>query len=99
MMRRPPTIAVDCRMAGHSGIGNSLLGCLEALLPRCPQWKFVLYGSESSPKLRRFAAANVTIRRFSAPIYSLAEQCAWALDRGPRDLDLLWVPHYNIPLV
>lgn len=93
-----PTIAVDCRMIAHSGIGTSLHGCLEALLPRCPDWKFILFGSPDSPRLRELVSANVRIRNFGAPIYSLSEQWGWLATSFGEQFDLLWIPHYNIPL-
>ena len=94
-----PTIAIDCRMIAHSGIGTSLHGCLQALLPRCPDWKFILFGSPDSPRLRQLISANIRIRNFEAPIYSLSEQWGWLAASFGKQFDLLWVPHYNIPLM
>jgi glycosyltransferase involved in cell wall biosynthesis len=96
---RQTTIAVDCRMIAHSGIGNSLFGCLRALSRRRTDWQFSLFGSPTSPRLLELVAQNVTIRRLDAPIYSIAEQWAWSLESLRATFDLLWVPHYNIPLL
>ncbi|MEA2722437.1 MAG: hypothetical protein QOH59_208 [Gemmatimonadales bacterium] len=85
-------------MIGASGIGTYLSELLPRLIAARPQIAFDLLGPVSA--LGNFAwtgAENVRIIDLDAPIYSAREQVAlpWSI---PRGTDLLWSPHYNIPL-
>jgi glycosyltransferase involved in cell wall biosynthesis len=86
-------------MVNASGIGTTIRSRVPYLLAQRPDWQFTLLGdpAELAP-LGWGAQPHVTIRSFTAPIYSLREQLAF--QRLPaRDYDLLWVPHINIPLL
>jgi glycosyltransferase involved in cell wall biosynthesis len=90
-------IAVDARMLDTAGIGTYLKEVLPRLIARMPQVRFTLLGDD-----RRLAdllgeSGRLDIRCWMTPIYSIREQ----LDLGamlPGRADLLWVPHFNIPL-
>lgn len=95
-MARRPIVAIDARMARHSGIGVYIRHALPRLVRLRPDWQFRLIG-ETGPLAPLTDRANVEIRDCRAPIYSLAEQ--WSVWRAARGADLLWVPHYNRPLL
>jgi len=94
-----PRITIDLRMYRHSGIGRYLRNLTPLLLPLLKADAIRVLGPSTL-----FAGASwledsrVELAETSAPIYSLAEQ---ALAFGPhlRDAGLLWVPHYNAPLL
>jgi glycosyltransferase involved in cell wall biosynthesis len=91
-------IAVDARMIGASGIGTYLSELLPRLIAARPGVTFDLLGLASVlGKLPWTRAQNVRTIHLDAPIYSVREQIAlpWSI---PRGTDLLWSPHYNIPL-
>ena len=80
-------------MIGSSGIGTYLEGLVSEWNRTKPPESMVLFGNKESTS--GFAFKTVS---YSSPIYSLSEQ--W---RGPRvfskeSIDLLHVPHYNIPV-
>jgi glycosyltransferase involved in cell wall biosynthesis len=91
-------LAVDVRMIRHSGIGTYTRNVLSRLIMSRPEWRFLLLGDPVLlAPLPWSAADNVSIQPFSPPIYGLAEQSWWC---GRKlQADLLWVPHYNIPLL
>jgi len=91
-----PAIAVDARMIGASGIGVVLDSLLRRMITLRPDWRFEVYGHGTA--LSHLAAANVRLHPFDAPVYSLQEQRLGALLGRPRP-DLVWAPHYNIPLL
>lgn len=91
-------IAVDARLIGASGIGTYLAELLPRLIAARPELSFALLGPSSVlHDLPGTEAANVRIINLDVPIYSLQEQLAlpWSI---PAGTDLLWSPHYNIPL-
>jgi glycosyltransferase involved in cell wall biosynthesis len=92
------TITVDARMIGASGIGTYLSELLPRMVAARPELAFVLLGPSSLlDRLSWTDTANVRIIDFDVPIYSVKEQIA--LPRSiPASTDLLWSPHYNIPL-
>lgn len=98
-----PCIAVDCRMLGMSGIGVYLKNLVPEVLRRLPHCRFRLIGDVQKiaalplPALGSGAREGaVDIRSCHARIYSVQEQALMPLTA--RGADLLWVPHYNIPL-
>lgn len=89
------SIAVDCRMWKHTGIGVYLRNIVSRL-PHLLDAHMVLLGD-----VEQLAAAglpqSVEIVPCLAPIYSVREQ--WELLRAlPADVELFWSPHYNAPL-
>lgn len=93
------TIAIDSRMIAHSGIGTCLVGWLTDLIKRREDWSFVLLGNPALLASYQWSLApNVFLDRFVAPIYGVTEQFCWLNKVRGRSFDLLWVPHYTIPL-
>lgn len=99
-----PCIALDCRMLGMSGIGVYLQNLIPLVLQGLPQCRFRLIGNPTKigalplTGLENGATdAAVDIHPCLAPIYSIQEQALLPL--AARGADLLWVPHYNIPLL
>jgi len=86
-------------MVGASGIGTYLQNILPRIASGAPSWAFTLLGSPSILEglglPRRNGIGYVAV---SAGVYTLREQIEvpW---RTPRGTDLLWIPHYNVPLL
>jgi glycosyltransferase involved in cell wall biosynthesis len=86
-------------MLDSSGIGTYIRSVVPRIVRLRPEWRFVLIGPEA--RLRELdwtASSNVTVVACDAPIYGIREQLA-VVRRIPRGTDLLWVPHYNIPVL
>lgn len=92
-------ITVDARMLHSSGIGTVIQNVLKRLICSCPEWKFYVIGNKNEVQEHGFLSAqNVTIVPTTVPIYSIQEQLT--IPRLiPKDSDLLWVPHYNVPVL
>lgn len=89
-------IGFDARMITHPGIGRYIECLLPELVKQAPDDKFVVLGDPE--KLGRVSPAeNVRIRRWNVPIYSVWEQLLPFYSSA--DIDLLHVPHFNIPLL
>lgn len=84
-------------MIRHTGIGTYLRNLLPRLITRCAGWRFRLLGDpDLLTRELGVSGGTVEIVPFRAPIYGVAEQLWW-LSHAPR-ADVLWIPHYNIPL-
>jgi len=95
---RRPRITVDARLVQASGIGTYLRNLLPRVIAARPSWHFNLLGRvEGLRELDWTTAEHVTVIPCNAPLYGITEQIALTL-RVPRDTDLMWSPHYNIPL-
>lgn len=91
-------IAIDARMISASGIGRYLKNIIERLIPSHPRWTFYLLGKKETLQQNNFAKhPNVRIIHSEEPIYSIREQTGLH-KKIPKNIDLLWVPHYNIPI-
>ncbi len=89
-------IGFDARMITHPGIGR-YIGCLlPELVRQAPEHKFVVFGDPG--KLGEVSrAGNIQVSSWDVPIYSVWEQIPPF--RSFADIDLLHVPHFNIPLL
>lgn len=95
-MRR---LTVDLRMYRHSGIGRYLRNLVPLLLPRINANRVRVLGQrEIIGEEDWLHDPRVELVEEAATIYSVAEQ-TMALRGAYRETDLLWVPHYNAPLV
>lgn len=91
-------IGIDCRLAGtkHGGIGRYI----EELITRLPElsseieWVFFVDQSYSLPK--EFGP-NVEIAKVNVKHYSLKEQLFWGRFLDRYQLDLIHIPHFNVP--
>src|SRR5437762_2989402 len=84
-------IGFDARMILHSGIGSYIRGSLKHLLEK--DFDFTLFGD--LPKIANYSAKKVLA---DFPIYSLREQIAFPALLSKDPVDVLHVPHYNVPL-
>ena len=93
-----PRITIDARLIQASGIGTYLQNMVPRAIAARPAWRFNLLGSR--PKLQEFGwatAPNVSIISCDAPVYGITEQIHLAA-RIPPTTDLVWCPHYNVPV-
>lgn len=94
----PQRIAIDVRMLTSSGIGTYLQNLLPRVIHSRPQHRFHLLGDPLVLDQMAWSHNDYTsVSRCTAPIYSIAEQVQLARVT-PRETDLFWAPHYNIPL-
>lgn len=92
------TVAVDVRMARDSGIGTYLRSVLPRLVALRPDTFFYLIGDAAYLSSLPWAkSGNIGIIDCRVPIYSIAEQMH-VPSKVPAGVDLLWVPHFNVPL-
>jgi len=87
-------IGIDVRMWTHPGIGRYLRELTKHLLSNGTDERFVFLGDST---LCGEFSKRPDFRQARSKIYSLSEQ--WEIPRLTRDLDLLHVPHFNIPLL
>jgi glycosyltransferase involved in cell wall biosynthesis len=92
-------LTIDLRMYRHSGIGRYLRNLIPQLLPLLHADRIRVVAPRAliadAPWL---TTPQVELFETSAPIYSLAEQLL-PLRGAFRNTTLLWVPHYNAPLL
>ncbi len=89
-------VGFDARMIDHPGIGRYISNLLSAMLRLNRGDEFILFGDE-----RKLSAINtrlpaVKIVNYNASVYSLSEQISEPFSK--YNLDVLHVPHFNIPL-
>lgn len=95
---RRPLVAVDARMVDASGIGTHLRNVLGRLVAAGPEWRLALLGDPGALARHGWGAVpGVELLAHRAPFYGLRQQLLPAAARALAP-DLLWVPHYNIPL-
>jgi glycosyltransferase involved in cell wall biosynthesis len=93
------SIVIDARMINASGVGTYLQNLLPRVIGARPDKRFLLVGKSSELAAFPWArGAGVSVADCAAAIYSPAEQ--YRLPRLlPRDTELFWAPHFNIPLL
>lgn len=96
-------IGVDCRLSGptHAGIGRYIQNLIQYLPQLAPEveWVYFFFDEDQAHAvLGDHQAPNIT--KVFAPIkhYSLAEQLQLPGIFAAQKLDLLHVPHFNIPI-
>jgi glycosyltransferase involved in cell wall biosynthesis len=88
-------IGFDARMITHPGIGRYIKCLVPELIKKAPEDEFVLFGDPE--RLKGLAnAPNVRVIEWKASIYSVQEQLSFPYDK--EDIDLVHVPHFNIPI-
>ena len=92
-----PTLTVDARMLHASGIGTYLQNLLPRLIESLPGVRFCFLGEVNKLHILFKQTDQVQIIECKADIYSLREQLE-LLRLIPRDTNLFWSPHFNIPL-
>ena len=88
-------IGFDARMMTHPGIGR-YIGCLlREMIKQAGKDEFLLFGDPEH--LQEFRDnENVKLISWKAPVYSIKEQIT--LPYNAEKIDLLHVPHFNIPV-
>lgn len=101
-MKHPQRIGIDCRLAGthHAGIGRYI----ENIVRRCTRdtrFEWVLFFQNNRQANTVLPGKNAHVKRVYVPIrhYSLLEQIMLPFLFWRERLDLLHVPHFNIPLL
>ena len=85
-------------MFSASGIGTYISNILPKIISLCPDITFNLLGDKLSlQKLAWASSPNVYLIDCISPIYSINEQIE--LFRKVPASDILWAPHYNIPVL
>lgn len=96
-------IGIDCRLAGtkHAGIGRYIQNLLLNLLPDSEhQWVLFFFSQDQAETvLGSLKAPNIKIVIASVPHYTIAEQLRMPFIFRQENLDLLHVPHFNVPLL
>jgi len=93
-------IGIDARLSGreHAGIGRYIEELLRSLLTIKNEhvWKIFVRKKDQLPWLKDFTSAEEIVA--SVPHYSLQEQLILPSLFSKEHLDLLHVPHFNVPL-
>lgn len=91
-------ITVDARMIHSSGIGKVIENILKRLIPAKQDWSFSLIGCVKDLTQFSFSTLpNVELIDCESKIYTIGEQLD-VVKKIPKNTDLLWVPHYNVPV-
>lgn len=92
------SLTIDTRMLFLSGIGTCLKNLLPEIILSLSDCKIILLCDIEKIKGYEWAEReNVKLINCSSDIYTLSEQLE-LLRKIPRDTDLFWSPHFNIPL-
>jgi glycosyltransferase involved in cell wall biosynthesis len=98
-MSKKPNIGIDIRMYAMAGIGRYLQNLLPDLIPRVNASKIWIFGKASDVSGANWLNdPRIEFCDFNAPIFSAEEQLVAATGRY-REVDLLWMPQYNLPLL
>jgi glycosyltransferase involved in cell wall biosynthesis len=92
-------IAIDLRMYRMAGIGRYLQNLLPDLIPLLNATTISILGKPDDLAGEGWIIdPRIQFREFRPRIFSVAEQ--WAAVCGEyRNIDLLWIPQYNLPLL
>ncbi len=93
----PENITIDLRLWLTSGIGKYLQNVVPTVLKRFKSIHFTLLGDKDFLDTLDWPSNVVSIKNFDSPIYSIEEQYK-SLRVIPKNCDLLWWPHWNIPI-
>jgi len=92
-----PRLFIDARLAGHSGIGVYIAEMLPRVLPGLAAWRpVVLAGGRARKAVAALAGAHAETAAWDVPPLSLADLVS--APPGVAREDLLWTPHFNVPL-
>jgi hypothetical protein len=105
----PPRLSIDARLARprHAGIGRYEAEVIRRLVtePRtlgsssqAVNWDIWVAQEDDLTWLPEPVPENVTLHRTKVTHYSVAEQVLWPRQLAQVHSDLLWVPHFNVPL-
>jgi len=90
-------LVVDARLAGHSGIGTYLAEMLPRVVPALAAWRpLVLCTRTNHAHVAALVARDAQIASWEVPPLSVGD--LWIAPPGVAPDDLLWTPHFNVPL-
>lgn len=93
-MRR---LVIDARLAGHSGIGVYLEQMLPRVAPALAEWRpLILTRDATRNALMEALPGRPDVAVWDVP--PLTVRCLVATPPRVTEEDLLWVPHFNVPL-
>ena len=93
------TIGIDCRFAGtRSGIGRYTEELVRSLLKRNDPWQYVLFVHNKNDLINLPSSDNFQFSIFNFPFYSVHEQLRFPSLIKQSKIDLLHIPHFNVPL-
>jgi len=92
-------IGIDCRFSlGHSGIGRYTRELVPALLSKATDSHFTLFVRSRDEEWLKDIAGMCTIVEAAIPHYSIAEQLRMPSFFRKSGIELLFSPHFNVPL-
>lgn len=109
-MAQPRNITIDARLAGsrHAGIGRYEAEIIRRLVsePRFldekfqvpVHWHIWVSADDDVSWLPKNLSHGFTLRQTSIRHYGVAEQLFWPQQLAQYPSDLIWVPHFNVPL-
>ena len=90
-------LVIDARLASHSGIGTYLAELLPRTLPRLAAWQPLVLGTHANlPRLEVSVGLSAACAEWNVAPLSVGDLVSTPPGVGPRDL--LWTPHFNVPL-
>jgi len=90
-------LVIDARLAGHSGIGTYLEAMLPRVVPRLAAWRpVVLTGTANRDALKQRLGHDADVRVWDVAPLSVGD--LWSVPPAVEPGDLLWTPHFNVPL-
>lgn len=90
-------LVVDARLASHSGIGTYLAEMLPRVVPALAAWRpRVLCTRANHAHVAALVARDAEIAFWDVPPLSVGD--LWSAPPTTGAGDLLWVPHFNVPL-
>ncbi len=93
------TIGIDCRFAAtQSGLGRYTRELVTELLKRKDDVKYVLFVNDDADWVPK-SAKNFSLSTFHSAHYSLSEQLKFPGLIRRSKIDLLFSPHFNVPLL
>ena len=89
-------LVIDARLLGHSGIGTYLAELLPRVLPALADWRpRVITTNERRDEVAALVGPHAELAFSSVPPLSLRDL---AFAPRPTPGDVLWTPHFNVPL-
>jgi len=90
-------VGLDARMWNHAGIGRYIQELSQELIKHNTDFRLAYFGNRKIlESLASLASQEIFLRETHSAIYGLGEQLEMA--SKAKDLDLLHVPHFNIPI-
>ena len=92
-------VVVDARMIHDGGIGTYLRNVVPRVARARPQWRWTALGDHGELERARWTSiAGMTAVHCDTPVLGAREQLELP-PRIPADANVLWAPHYNVPML